>query len=285
MPELPEVETMRRGLEKKLLGKKIQDIEVRLPTIFQGDIESVVGEEFVAFQRFGKALVMQLSNDHSIAAHVKMTGQFVYKETKGTEKEVKNFHPKLGVGSELPNKWTHVIFTFFDGSKLFYNDIRKFGWLKVLPTKDVHSLSFFSSLGPDPLSNLSVKKFYTILQSSSAPVKNFLMNQQKIAGVGNIYANDALFLSRIDPRRSAKSLSEEEGKRLFEAVQAVLKKGIAYGGASEINYINVEGGKGSYQDHFLVYGKEDEACSRCQNPIRRIVQAGRSTFFCPVCQT
>lgn len=292
MPELPEVETIRRGLKKYIVGKTIEDIEVRLPTIMSGEVAKIQGAKVQAVRRYGKGLVIDLSNGYSIAAHVKMTGQFVYKETTGTketeETKVKNVHPTLGLPFTLPNKYTHVIFTLSAKrsahSVLYYNDIRKFGWLKVIKTSEVHSLPYFKGLGPEPFADLTLPLFKKIVASSTMPIKPFLMDQRKISGVGNIYANDCLYAARIDPRRQARSLSEEETHRLYESLLEILRIGIKYGGASETNYINVEGGKGEYQNHFLVYGKRGDKCPRDGETILRIVQSGRSTFFCPVCQ-
>lgn len=285
MPELPEVETIRRGLERTIVGKTITGVEVRLAKLFVGEAHLLVGAQVEAVRRFGKGLVIDLSNGYSLTAHVKMTGQFVYvgQETKH------NFHPKLAAPRSLPDKYTHLIISLVsengEASTLFYNDIRQFGWLKVVKTTEVHDQPFFKSLGPEPLSTLTKEQFLKILAASQMPIKPLLMDQSKLSGVGNIYANDALYEAQIDPRRSGSSLSHEEGEKLFTALLAVLQKGIEYGGASENTYINVEGGKGSYQEHFLVYGKNGETCPRCGQTITRIVQSGRSTFYCPTCQT
>lgn len=285
MPELPEVETIRRGLEKYIVGKSIKSVDIRLKKIFRGDPDLIIGLRVIGVRRYGKGLVIDLSNDYSIAVHVKMTGQFVYqgKET------LNNFHPKLGLPEVLPSKHTHVIFRFKskindESLVLFYNDIRQFGWINVAKTSEVLSLPFFKSLGQEPFRDLSLWLFKKILSSSSMPIKPLLMDQNKISGVGNIYANDALYGSGIDPRRPGKSLGSRESSRLYKVLLEVLQRGIDYGGASEINYINVEGKKGSYQDHFLVYGRAGIPCTSCKTPIKRIVQSGRSTFFCPVCQ-
>lgn len=284
MPELPEVETIRRGLEKHIIGKTIIGVEVRLAKMFAGDARQVIGAKVQSIRRFGKGLVIDLSNGFSITAHVKMTGQFVFvgEETR------KGFHPKLSTPESLPDKHTHIIFSLQNeegkASTLYYNDIRKFGWIKVVQTKEVSNQPFFKALGPEPFADLTLLIFIKILSSSTMPIKPLLMDQAKLSGVGNIYANDALYASLIDPRRKSSSLTQEEGERLFVALLEVLEKGITYGGASEINYINVDGGKGSYQDHFLVYGQKGEACLRCGTMIKRIVQGGRSTFYCPTCQ-
>ncbi len=283
MPELPEVETIRRGLERCIVGKIIIGVEVRLTKMFGGDPHEVIGARVEAVRRFGKGLVIDLSNKYSLTAHVKMTGQFVY-----VGQETKGFHPKLATPTNLPDKHTHVIFGLeSDGgekSTLFYNDIRQFGWLKVVKTSEVKEQPFFKALGPEPLADLTQELFTKIVSTSSMPIKPLLMDQSKLSGVGNIYANDALYASGIDPRRKSNTLTQEERERLFVSLLAVLEKGIALGGASETNYIQVDGGKGEYQNHFLVYGRSSEICQRCGNPIERIVQAGRSTFYCPTCQ-
>jgi formamidopyrimidine-DNA glycosylase len=283
MPELPEVETIRRGLEKYIVGKTIAGVEVRLTKQFTGEAHELVGTKIEAIRRFGKGLVIDLSNGYSITAHVKMTGQFVY-----LGEETKNLHPTLGIPRELPNKHTHIIFTLHnkDGeeSMLFYNDIRQFGWLKVVRTSEVKNQPFFKSLGPEPFSDLTLPLFKKIVILSSMPIKPLLMDQAKISGIGNIYANDALYASGIDPRRRSNTLTQAEVECLFTAILEVLEKGLQHGGASETNYIQVDGGKGEYQNHFLVYGKSGEKCVRCGSTIERIRQGGRSTFLCPACQ-
>lgn len=286
MPELPEVETIRRGLERLVVGYTVKDVEIRYKNIFHGDPTLVTDAEILAVRRYGKGLLIDFANGYSLAIHVKMTGQLIFKTTETT----KEFHPRLPLPLNLPDKHTHAIFELISlnsevgNARLFYNDIRKFGWLKVVRTDQASELPFFKNLGLEPLSSLTVPAFNHILSSSNAPIKSLLMDQQKIAGVGNIYANDALYASQIDPRRPAKSLSEKEAKALFEAVEKVLRKGIEAGGASDVNYLNADGTKGSYQNHFLVYKKTGKPCPRCGTPIEKIQLAGRGTFFCSRCQ-
>ncbi len=283
MPELPEVETIRKGLEKYIVGKAIEGVEVRREKLFTGEAHEVIGAQIEAVRRFGKGLVIDLSNGYSITAHVKMTGQFVY-----VGQETKNLHPTLDIPQKLPHKHTHVIVTLRDESgeksQLFYNDIRQFGWLRVVKTSEVKNQPFFKSLGPEPFSDLTLSIFKKILLSSNMPIKPLLMDQAKISGIGNIYANDALYASFIDPRRKSNRLADHEQQSLFTAILEVLERALTYGGASETNYIQVDGGKGEYQHHFLVYGKQGEKCIRCGTSIERIKQGGRSTFFCPTCQ-
>ena len=295
MPELPEVETIRLGLEEHIVGKKIVSVEVRLKKIISGDIAKITGAKFKKIRRFGKALSLDLDNNYSIAIHVKMTGQLIWVSDESKVSRVS----KVLVG-ELPNKFTHVIFKLknqnlkgkTENSFLFYNDIRQFGWIKILSTSDVEKLPFVSELGPEPSvgdrvrdrETLTLKKFQQILKNKSTKIKVLLMDQKRIGGVGNIYANDALFLAGIDPRRQAKSLSTNETRRLYQSIEEVLKQGLKYGGSSEFTYVNALGETGEYQKHFLVYGFYKKPCSRCGGKVLTIKLGGRGTFFCPHCQ-
>lgn len=289
MPELPEVETIRRGLEKYLVGKQITSIALLYPKIFQGNPEDILNSEIMEVRRFGKGLVIDFANEFSLAVHVKMTGQFIY---KGEETQA-NFHPTLGIVGDLPNKWTHVIFKLKthnlkhksnQESQLFYNDIRKFGWLKVVKTEDIPHLPFFKALGPEPFAGLTAAIFDQIVQNASLPIKSLLMDQKKLGGVGNIYANEALFLAKIAPTRLGRTLTETEREKLYLSLLEVLSRGLKYGGASDVNYVNVEGKTGGYQHHFLVYRKQGKKCPQCESSIERTVIGGRGTFFCPKCQ-
>lgn len=281
MPELPEVETIRMGLEKYLIGHKIVGVDVRLKKMVQGDVNKLVGGKVKSVRRFGKALSIDLDNDWSIAAHIKLTGQFIYdgpERPKGAEVS------PIQVGA-LPSKHTHVIFKLDKGGFLYYNDIRQFGWIKIVPTEDVVKLPFVHELGPEPFKDLTFLKFKSIISSSKTQIKPLLMDQKKIGGVGNIYANDALFLAKIDPRRVARSLGLGEQSKLYRAIEEVLKRGLKYGGATEMNFVNVLGQPGGYQKYFLVYGKEGESCpGKCGGTIKKIRIGGRGTYFCPRCQ-
>jgi len=290
MPELPEVETIRLGLQKHLVGQTIERVDVRLKKIVTGDISHIVGVKIISVERFGKGLVISLDNGYAIAIHIKMTGQLIYHDAVIE----KSFHPSLKIGGKLPNTHTHVIFHLKSlnanrkaderEATLYYNDIRQFGWLKIIRREDLKSLPFFNELGPEPLKDLSEERLATIIKASKGPIKPLLMDQKKIGGIGNIYANDALFQAKIDPRRKANSLSVTEITALFAAIEFVLKKSLSYGGASEVNFVNALGEDGGYQDHFLVYAQEDKPCLVCQTTISKIRQAGRGTFFCTLCQ-
>ncbi len=287
MPELPEVETIRRGLESHLFNHKIVGVEVRLRKIVIGDTQNAIRGKVKKVRRFGKALVIDLNNGYSIASHIKLTGQFIYRDAKSKKAM------STKVGGELPNRWTHVIFHLDRGANLYYNDIRRFGWIKIIPTKDVEKMKFIHELGPEPFvgiassgqAPLTLEKFREILKNKSTKIKPLLMDQTKIGGIGNIYANDALFLARIDPRRAAKSLSLSEQSKLYDAILEVLKRGLKYGGATEINFVNALGQEGGYQNHFLVYGQDGKPCpNKCGGTIKKIRVGGRGTYFCPKCQ-
>lgn len=285
MPELPEVETIRLGLEKYVVGHKILDVEVKIPKIFEGEARQIVGAKVIKVRRFGKGLVIDLSNGNSLAIHVKLTGQLVYRDEK--TKNIPVSKQKVG---ELPSKFTHVIFTLGptaasgQAAYLYYNDIRRFGWIKVVKTDEVGNLPFFKGMGPEPFKDLTYAYFKKVLSKSGVAVKPLIMDQKRIGGIGNIYANDSLYYAKIDPSRKAKTLSELEIKTLYEGVHKVMEKGMKYGGSSELTYVNVLGQEGEYQHHTLIYGREGDICERCGGKIQKIYLGGRGTFFCPKCQ-
>ncbi|MBI2268605.1 MAG: bifunctional DNA-formamidopyrimidine glycosylase/DNA-(apurinic or apyrimidinic site) lyase [Candidatus Blackburnbacteria bacterium] len=295
MPELPEVETIRMGFEKYLVGKTIEDVEVRLPKIIQsGNIKNLVGGKIIKIRRFGKVLVLDLDYKLSLVVHIKLTGQFIY---QGPDRPKESEISKKYVGN-VPNRFTHVIIKLkSQNSKvksgqtsfLYYNDIRQFGWIRVVPTDEVEKSPFIDKLGPDPIRlssqvTLTLDNFRQILESKKTAIKVLLMDQKKIGGVGNIYANDALFLAGIDPRRPAGKLLSHEAMKLYWAIIEVLKRGLKYGGATEANYVNILGEPGGYQKHFLVYGKENQPCPNCGGKIIKTRINGRGTYFCPHCQ-
>ncbi|PJE67383.1 bifunctional DNA-formamidopyrimidine glycosylase/DNA-(apurinic or apyrimidinic site) lyase [Candidatus Shapirobacteria bacterium CG10_big_fil_rev_8_21_14_0_10_40_9] len=295
MPELPEVETIRKSLQKTIVGKKITGIQVLLAKQFQGRKEDVLGAKITAIERRGKILKISLSSGKNLLIHFKLTGQLVWVPKAGERATLG--HPIPFAGSELPAKTTHVIFEIDgppspkasarQGGRLFFNDLRQFGWIKVVGELDEQMTRELGNLGVEPLiKEFTVEKLSSILQSSSRPVKLVLMDQEKIAGVGNIYANEALFEAGILPTRPAKKLSNEEIKKLREAIVKVLEDGLKYGGSSAADeaYIKPTGEAGEYQKHFRVYQRAGQPCPRCGTKIQRIELGGRGTFFCPRCQ-
>jgi formamidopyrimidine-DNA glycosylase len=284
MPELPEVETIKLGLQKYLVGHKIEDVEVRVPKIFQGNPKDVIGAKVVDIKRIGKGLIIELDNGFVLTVHLKMTGQLVFQD-KTTEGSI--LSKKVG-GDVLPSKYSHVIFSLDKGATLYYNDLRRFGWVKVLKKDELKDVAFFKEMGPEPKvgedlagKELTLDHFKSVIQKGNLPVKLILMDQKRIGGIGNIYANDALFLAGIDPRRKGKTLSDEEVQTLFKTIYEVIKKSLNYGGSSDENFVNVLGQEGNYQNHTLVYGKKDEKCSICGATIEKIQLGGRGTYFCP----
>ncbi|HUV42482.1 MAG TPA: bifunctional DNA-formamidopyrimidine glycosylase/DNA-(apurinic or apyrimidinic site) lyase [Patescibacteria group bacterium] len=270
MPELPEVETIKRDLSKLIVGHKILGITTDSPKQVQPSLtvvkKAIVGAKVKRIKRRAKLLQIFLSNGQILAIHLKMTGRLLVRK--------KDF-PK--------DDWQHVIISLSGNQELRFADLRKFGWVKLI--KDKKELEkLLAEFGPEPLDDLDLKKFRAILASSGRPVKIILMDQKKISGVGNIYANDALFLAKIDPRRPAKKISDQEAKKLLQVIEKVLKAGIKYRGASDQYYLDALGRKGAYQEHFLTYGREGKKCFDCDGKVKKIKLGGRGTFFCPKCQ-
>ena len=292
MPELPEVETMRFQLEKFLVGSVIKDIKVKTPNIVTGDYKKLLGQKVISVRRFAKVSSIDFSNNFSLLTHVKLTGQFIYRGPK------LNNDGKLSkkVVGGLGGPHTHVTFDFEDGGVLYYNDIRKFGWIRIMPTIDVENEKFVKTLGPEPNvakgsagQALTFEYFSRLLSKSKRNIKVLLMDQSKIGGVGNIYANDALWESGISPKRVSNSLSDQESKLLYDAIHAVLKSGLKYGGASELAFVTPDGKEGEYQNHTLVYGHTGEVCKRpaCRQTgatVEKFFLGGRGTYWCPSCQ-
>lgn len=281
MPELPEVETIRRGLEKYLVGHTITDVLVKAPKVFSGEKKYLIDAGIKGVRRFAKILSIDLSNNYSIVIHIKLTGQLIYRGPK-----LKNPPILSSKILGLPGKHTHVIFDLDRNGKLFYNDVRKFGWIKVVKTDKVETSGLIGKLGPEPFKGLTLSKFKEIVSKYKTPIKVLLMDQEKMGGIGNIYANDALWLSRIHPRTPTNKLSSNQAIELFNSILKVLKKGLKRGGASELNFVQADGAEGDYQEHFLAYGQDGKPCSRCRKVnIQRIKMGGRGTFFCPRCQS
>jgi formamidopyrimidine-DNA glycosylase len=280
MPELPEVETIKLGLQKYLVGRKVVDVQIKIPKIFVGSVKQIIGAKIIGLKRIGKGLIIELDNDFVLAVHLKMTGQLIYsdKNTQGLA-----LSPKVG-GRTLPSGYSHIIFVLDNNAFLYYNDLRQFGWIKVVRKDELMQIPFFKEMGPEPLKDLTLEKFVKIVLGSNLVIKILLMDQKKIGGIGNIYANDALFEAKIDPRRKARSLKSEEIKKLYASILKILQASLDYGGSSDENFVNALGQEGNYQKHALVYGREGEKCPACKGLIQKIKLGGRGTFFCPNCQ-
>jgi len=270
MPELPEVETIRRDLEKLIVGRKVLDIETNSPKQVQPSLtvvkKAIVGATLKKVQRRAKILQIFFSNGTIIIVHLKLTGRLLVRN-KG----------------DRPDDWQHIVVSLSGNKELRFADARKFGWFRLL--KDEKELEkILSEFGPEPFEGLNLTLFKKILSTNHQPIKLLLMDQQKISGVGNIYANEALFLARVDPRRPANKIKDQEAEKLYQALEKVLKLGLQYRGASDQYYLDAQGHKGSYQEHFLVYGRQGQKCPQCHGLIKRITVGGRGTFYCPSCQ-
>jgi formamidopyrimidine-DNA glycosylase len=266
MPELPEVETIKRELEKAVLGKKITKVSVINPKVikepsvekFKKELE---GATIKSILRKAKLLIFELSNNKFLAIHLKMSGQLIY-PGKNT-------------------KLTRVIFNLSDGKTLDFNDGRLFAELRVV--SDWQKLKFIQSLGPEPF-DLSLDKFQEMLGAKKSKIKPLLLDQTFVAGVGNIYANEALFRAKIHPARPANSLSPKEKALLFKELKDTLKEAIAAKGSSVDQYVQLSGQEGGYAKYHKVYDRDKKPCLRCKTLIQRISLGGRGTYFCSHCQ-
>ncbi len=288
MPELPEVETIVRGLKPRLEGVKIKRIEVleeRTIQFGKALITEVISEQQISsVWRRAKVMIWDLSSGFSLLFHLKMTGQIIY---RGAE----NFaggHPTKSMlaGADLPDSSTRAVFSFSDGANVFFNDQRKFGWVKLLPTAEVHSDSFLKSVGPehDDSQSFTPNYLWSKVRNRITPIKAILLDQTVVAGIGNIYADEALHLAKIHPARKASSLSKAETAVLFNAILEVLKLGIKQGGTSFSNFVNSDGEVGNYLKYARVFRREGQKCPVCGDIIVKTRVAGRGTHYCPTCQ-
>lgn len=278
MPELPEVEIIKMQLEKYIVGSVIQKIDVKNKK-YEINTDNILGQKIIGIRRFAKQLSIDLDNNYSIMIHVKMTGQLIY---RGTKLKSNNLSSKVIGG--LDGKHTHVIF-YLNNGELYYNDVRQFGWIKIVKSEQILS----DKHAPEPLKDLTLEYFTNILSKSKRNIKVLLMDQSKIGGIGNIYANDCLWLARISPKRISNSLSNQESKILFESIESVLKAGLKFGGASESSFVTPDGKEGEYQNHTLVYGHTGEicknpACRQAGVKIEKFFLGGRGTYMCKQCQ-
>jgi formamidopyrimidine-DNA glycosylase len=289
MPELPEVETIRRGLDAKVAGRTVQAVEVRAPKIFIGDPDLLEGKTLRAFDRYGKLLVVDVEGEYLLTIHLKMTGQLIWQAGESGEggDEVVGGHPEESYLLPLPHRHTHVIFYFEDGSTLYFNDLRKFGRMELLPANGLEAHAFVQKLGPEPLEgNFTYEYLEQRLKlRPRLAIKTFLLDQTHIAGLGNIYADESLFRAAIHPNRPAGRLSPGEVRNLFDAIQETIEIALAYGGSSSQHYVDAVGNKGTFLKIANVYRRTGQDCNRCpQGVIERLKIGGRSSHFCPVCQ-
>ncbi|MEX1995393.1 MAG: bifunctional DNA-formamidopyrimidine glycosylase/DNA-(apurinic or apyrimidinic site) lyase [Candidatus Saccharimonadales bacterium] len=300
MPELPEVETIKIGLAKLLPGQAIKDVwhdwHKSFPNAPADVARFMVGAEVKQVRRRAKVLIIELSSDYSLVIHLKMTGQLVFvgnadKPTANSlklkaEEKFGGGHPTKSLLGDLPDKSTRVVLDFEDDSKLFFNDQRKFGWMRLIPTVQVPEIDFFQKVGPEPLDDdFTVDKFIERLMTrKNSNVKAVLLDQTVLAGVGNIYADEALFGAKIHPIKLVSAIPKIKLVSLYNALRAVLNLSIAKGGSTDRNYVDAKGQKGSYLSFAHVFRKQGQPCLRCGTEIVKIRVAGRGTHICPRCQ-
>ncbi len=306
MPELPEVEIVRMGLSRLAVGKTIISVEHDTPKSFpnaKGDVEQfMIGATIVDVRRRAKVLLVDLSTQYTLVIHLKMTGQLVFVRSEqasgrgssssgdssvgSSDSRFGGGHPTSSLIDRLPDRSTRVTITFSDGSHLYFNDQRKFGWVRLMPTVEVENLDFFKKVGPEPLSaDTTAQLFITrIRRRKGTSIKAALLDQTTIAGVGNIYADESLWGAKIHPTIRVGELTDADLELLFSELVYVLKLSIEKGGSTDKTYVNAEGKKGSYIKFARVFRREKLPCPRCGEIIIKTRVAGRGTHTCPQCQ-
>ncbi len=275
MPELPEVELVAKSLDKLVAGRKILIAELlreRLaPDTSPPEFADKLNDsKIVRVHRRGKHVLIEFDNGKTLIVHLRMSGRFLL----------------LPIERDLP-KFTHAVFYFEDETRLIFSDQRHFGFMKIVETEKLYEAKEIKKLAPEPFGkDFSPAYFRRILKTSTKSLKEFLLDQTKVTGLGNIYAAEALFLARIHPQTSANEVSAVKANRLHKFIIKVLSDSIAHGSTLKVDPENIDGSYygGGYENHWLVYNREDEPCANCQTPIKRLKQAGRSSYFCPKCQ-
>ncbi|MFZ2187243.1 MAG: bifunctional DNA-formamidopyrimidine glycosylase/DNA-(apurinic or apyrimidinic site) lyase [Candidatus Moraniibacteriota bacterium] len=282
MPELPEVQTVVTQLERKIVGKTIKgfwsDWRKNILPSFAVFAKQIRSARVLGTRRFGKHIVIDLDNGHSIVAHLKMTGHFLYKteENRGSK----------AFTEDLKNGYIHHILTFSDSTTLEFSDMRKFGWLRAIQTGAVETLPSIATLGIDALSpQLTRQRFQALLaRKKKRPIGAVLLEQQVMAGIGNIYRSEALFLAGVLPTRRITTLTKNEWEKMLPAIKKVLHTAVKLRGTSDGDFRDTDGLEGRFQRTLFVYGRTGESCKKCGTIILREKIGQRSAFYCPRCQ-
>lgn len=291
MPELPEVETVRRSLEPFVPGRKIVQVTVRDSLVIKrpdpGQYpELLSGQRFTRLDRRGKYLVMHLER-HGLLVHLGMTGQLTFRDPQRPDTAFIR-QPYTGLQRALQHPvdaHTHISLEFEDGTALHYRDVRKFGKWRLYPLESLDQSSELTALGPDPITgDFQLEPFVARLRKTSRAVKAALLDQSTVAGLGNIYVDEALFRAGIRPRKAARRLTGRELERLFKAIPEVLQAGIEAGGTTLRDFVDGTGSAGTNQERLLVYGRHGQPCTVCGGTLKRATVAQRTTSWCPVCQ-
>lgn len=291
MPEMPEVETIRRDVIKKALRKTVDSLEINYAKIVKSPIQifkkALIGNQFKSIDRIGKLLIVKIDKSpYYLLLHLKMTGQIIYRKQNrlligGHSNGIRDKDVEI---NSLPNKHTHVIFNFSDGSKFFFNDMRKFGYLKIVNEDELKKIK--EQYGIEPLTKkFTFENLKSVLKNRKTNIKAVLLNQKLVSGLGNIYVDEVLFKSKILPNRPAQYLKEQEIKAIIENANQIILKAIKYRGTTFSNYMDASGRKGNYSQFLRVFGHQGEKCSDCgQGLVTKIKIAGRGTHFCSKCQ-
>ncbi|MFW5722756.1 MAG: bifunctional DNA-formamidopyrimidine glycosylase/DNA-(apurinic or apyrimidinic site) lyase [Desulfohalobiaceae bacterium] len=270
MPELPEVETIARGLAPQVTGRTILGVEAVRPSVLNVSgpdlADAVVGRTIEGVRRRAKLLILDLDRPLHLVFHLKMTGRVW-----------------AGSRREVPQTHTHVLFDLGEDTTLYFRDVRRFGYCRVLSTPALQDWDFFAGLGPEPL-ECGCEDFLKRIRGRRARIKGLLLDQRVVAGLGNIYVDEALHLAGIHPARKAADLSGRRLADLHRAVTTVLSKAIDLGGSTFRDFLNASGQPGNYQDEFMAYGRSGQPCKKCKATLKAVRVAGRSSTFCPCCQ-
>jgi formamidopyrimidine-DNA glycosylase len=301
MPELPEVETVIRELRPKLKNKQIKEVRVllskmvamgpsTLPNLRKTD-ESIANKFSKALKglkvenvkRRAKLIIIDLVGKYSILVHLKMTGQLIFFSKKELDKQIRLLNNEKFKPVHLPAKSTHVIFEFTDGSRLFYNDFRQFGYVKLVTDKELPFVSELQGYGPEPLEDkFTYAEFEKLLKRrNNAPIKPWLMDPTVIAGIGNIYSDEILYFAKVRPTRKVKSLKDTEKKLMFKGIKKVLEEAVAHYGSSVGDFVRPSGDWGTYGLLHKVYGRSGEKCKKCGSIIKSLKFNGRTASYCP----
>jgi len=285
MPELPEVETIRRDLYPRVINKKIVKISVTLPRIVRGslaDFQKVLtGNRITDINRIGKLLIMKLASGKFLLTHLKMTGQLIYCDNKDT---IAGGHSYTSDSNQYPNSYTHVTIRFIGAAELYFNDMRTFGYMEIVDRARLKDIK--ATYGIEPLTPaFTFENFLFALGTRTTTIKAALLNQKLFAGIGNIYADEICFAAHVRPSRRIPMLTSVEKMKLFRASELIIKQAILYRGTTFNNYRDSLGRHGNFVKHLKVFGREGKDCIRCrQGVIKKTKVAGRGTHYCPYCQ-
>jgi formamidopyrimidine-DNA glycosylase len=301
VPELPEVETVRRGLAELVVGRTIDWIDVLEPKCFIGDPAALTGHVFAAARRRGKVLILDLDGGLSLVAHLKMTGQMVFRgggagpDAPGVSADPAEAvqrshnwgagHPTDSLIGDLPDRSTRVVVHFTDRAALYFNDQRKFGWLALTRSDQVQRVPLIAKMGPEPLEGDPWPEFRRrARRHQGTSIKAALLNQEVVAGIGNIYADEALWHARVHPATRVGDVSDAKLKALLAGAAASMELSLSLGGSTDRNYVDAEGRRGAYLDFAEVFRRDGQPCRRCGREIVKTRVAGRGTHYCPKCQ-